>query len=226
MSQQINLFNPIFRKQKKYFSSLTMLQALAIIGFACLLLAGDAARRLRALQEQAAATDALLVARQQKLTEFRVQFAPRQKSAGLAAEIVAAQDELAMLASATATIERGGFGDTHGFSGYFRAFARQSVAGLWLTGVDIDAGPSGAQLGVQGNTLQAELVPQYMQRLATEAVMRGKAFSSLNIGGAATPAPAVGATAPVPAPAAVAPAFLHFSLQSSGAAAPQSLVAK
>ena len=31
MSQQINLYNPIFRKQKKVFSSTTMLQALALI---------------------------------------------------------------------------------------------------------------------------------------------------------------------------------------------------
>jgi hypothetical protein len=31
MSQQINLYNPIFRKQKKVFSSATMLQAFALI---------------------------------------------------------------------------------------------------------------------------------------------------------------------------------------------------
>ena len=31
MSQQINLYNPIFRKQKKVFSSTTMLQGLALI---------------------------------------------------------------------------------------------------------------------------------------------------------------------------------------------------
>ena len=31
MSQQINLFNPIFMKQKKYFSVTTMLQALGLI---------------------------------------------------------------------------------------------------------------------------------------------------------------------------------------------------
>ena len=31
MSQQINLFNPVFLKQKKYFSVMTMLQALGLI---------------------------------------------------------------------------------------------------------------------------------------------------------------------------------------------------
>ena len=222
MTQQINLFNPIFRTQKKYFSSVAMLQALAIICLACALLSVDALRRVRTLQTQAAATDGLLAARQQKLTDIRTQFAPRQKSPTLATELKTAQDELAMLTSAAATIERGGFGDTRGFSGYFRAFARQSVDGLWLTGLDI--GANGTQLNVHGNTLQAELVPQYMHRLATEPVMQGKAFSSLDIGSAAAPAAAPGAAAlAVPAPAR---GYLRFSLQSTGASAPLPVAAK
>ena len=222
MSQQINLFNPIFRKQKKYFSSTTMLQALGIICLFCALLAGDAARRMYALKVQAAATDARLLARQERLTEARVQFAPRQKSATLAAETAAAQEELAMLATAAATIERGGFGDKSGFSAYFRAFARQSIDGLWLTRLHVGSG--GAQLNVQGNVLQAELVPQYMHRLASEPVMRGKSFASLEMGGPAPAVPVPGA--PPPVKVAGAPTYLSFTLQSSGAAAPVSLAAK
>ena len=214
MSQQINLFNPIFRKQKKYFSSVTMVQALAIICVACALLALDAARRTRALRTQAASIDALLLARQERLAEFRVRYAPRQKSATLSAEIAAAEQELAMLANAQATVTRGGFGDTRGFSSYFRAFARQSVDGLWLTGLTIASG--GSQLGVQGNTLQAELVPLYMRRLASEPIMQGKAFSSLEIGEAVAGPQAAGTVAL--AVAAPARNYLRFSLQSGGAA--------
>ena len=222
MTQQINLFNPIFRKQKKYFSSATMLQALAIICLACVLLSADALRRAHALQAQAAATDALLVTKQQKLSDIRTQLAPRQKDPAVATELAAAQQELAMFSNAAASIERGGFGDTRGFSAYFRAFARQSVEGLWLTGLDIAA--NGAQLNVHGNTLQADLVPQYMHRLSGEAVMQGKAFSSLAMAAAPAPAAAPGAAAPA-APAPV-PAYLSFSLQSSPAAAPLPVAAK
>jgi hypothetical protein len=223
VSQQINLFNPIFRKQKKYFSSVTMLQALGIICLGCALLAGDAARRARALKIQAASTDAQLLARQQFLAEARVRFAPRQKSAELAATVGKAQEELALLSNAAATIERGGFGDTRGFSTYFRAFARQRIDGLWLTNLDI--GANGSRIGVQGNTLQAELVPLYMRRLASEPVMQGKGFSSLEMG-APLPAVAVPGAAAAPAPVAGAPTYLRFSLQSSGAAAPVSAVAQ
>ncbi len=208
MSQQINLFNPIFRKQKKYFSSVTMAQALAIICVACALLAADAARRTRALRMQAASVDALLLARQERLAEFRVRYAPRQKSPDLPAAILAAEQDLAMLNTAQATITRGGFGDQRGFSAYFRAFAQQSIDGLWLTGLTIASG--GAQLGVQGNTLQAELVPLYMRRLSSEPVMQGKAFSSLEIGAAAAAPQALGS--------AVAPNYLRFNLQSGGTA--------
>lgn len=209
MSQQINLFNPIFRKQKKYFSSVTMAQALAIICVACALLAVDAARRTRALRNQAAGIDALLLARQERLAEFRVRYAPRQKSPTLTAEILAAEEQLAMLSHAQATVTRGDFGDQRGFSSYFRAFARQSVDGLWLTGLSIGSG--GARLGLQGNTLQAELVPLYMRRLSSEAVMQGKAFSTLEIGSAVAAPPAAGNV-----PAAQ---FLPFNLQSGGAVA-------
>lgn len=219
MTQQINLFNPIFRKQKKYFSSLTMVQALAIICVACALLALDAGIRMRALSKQAAATEALLAARQQRLTEVKVQFAPRQKSATLVADITAAQQELTMLQNATATVRRGGFGDTLGFSRYFRAFARQSIDGLWLTELNIASG--GASIGVQGNALQAPLVPQYMGRLAQEPVMKGKTFATLAMDTVAAPqVAALGAAPGAVALAPAVPAYLKFSLQSVDAGQP------
>ena len=223
MTQQINLFNPIFRKQKKYFSSVAMVQALAIICVACALLAIDAAYRMRALTVQAAATEALLATRQQRLTEAKVQFAPRQKSATLGAEIVAAQEELAMLKNAAATLQRGGFGDTAGFSPYFRALARQSIEGLWLTDVNVASG--GATIGIQGNALQAPLVPQYMGRLAQEPVMKGKSFATLAISTVTAPQVVlVGGVAP-PAVARATPSYLKFSLQSVNAG-PAPAVAK
>lgn len=217
MSQQINLFNPIFRQQKKYFSSVTLLQALAIICVACALLAADATRRLSAVKAQAQATDALFAARQQRLAEVKVQYAPRSKSTTLGAEIAAAQTELTLLSNASEMVKRGGFGDTRGFSGHFRAFGRQVVDGLWLTDLQIASG--GAAIGVQGNTLNAELVPLYMQRLAQEPVMKGASFATLDI--SVPPAPAATASA-----TAAPVSYLKFSLQSALDAASAPVVAK
>lgn len=211
MSQQINLFNPIFRKQKKYFSSVTMLQALSIIWLACVAFSIESVIRTRSLQAQLTATDAQLAAKQQKLADYRVQFAPRQKSATLPVEIAEAQRELTMLTTAAATIGRGGFGDTSGFSGYFRAFGKQKLEGLWLTDVSIAGG--GASIGLRGKTLEAELVPRYIARLGAEPVLQGKAFSSLEIERPGAVLMAAGG-----APLAAGPSHLIFSLQSAGTA--------
>ena len=211
MSQQINLFNPIFRKQKKYFSSVTMLQALSIIWLACVAFSIESLIRTRTLQAQLAATQTQLAAKQQKLTDYRVQFAPRQKSATLPVELAEAQRDLTMLTTAAATIGRAGFGDTIGFSGYFRAFGKQRLDGLWLTDVSIDGG--GAHIGLRGKTLEAELVPHYIRGLGVEPVLQGKAFSSLEI---ERPGAALLAAGGAPAVAA-GPPYLIFSLQSAGA---------
>lgn len=205
MSQQINLFNPIFRKQKKYFSSVAMAQAMGIICVGCALLVADAVHRTSMLAAQAQASEATLAAKQARLTQVRAEFAPRPRSTTLAAEIAEAQETLAMLEGASATIKRGGFGDTRGFSEYFRAFARQNIEGVWLTSVDIASG--GERIGVQGNALQAALVPQYMARLSQEPVMKGKSFGRFDINAA-------------PPPERGMPSYLEFSLQSGAPDSP------
>ncbi|MES3021160.1 MAG: PilN domain-containing protein [Pseudomonadota bacterium] len=208
MSQQINLFNPIFRKQKKYFSSVTMLQGLAIICVACALLAADAARRMRALQGQAAASAVLLTETEQRRELATVQFPPRKRDPVIGAQIAEASAELAALQGASATLRRGDFGNAQGFSGYFHAFARRTVPGLWLT--DLTISGANAQIGVKGNTLRAELVPAFMAELAQEPIMKGKSFSALNIAQAVDTGPSADPVAPR--------RYLSFKLEAYSAA--------
>ena len=60
-----------------------------------------------------------------------------------------------------------------------RAFARQSIKGLWLTAFEI-AG-DGAEMNLSGAVLNPQLLPSYIQRLGNEKVMRGKMFSALQM---------------------------------------------
>jgi hypothetical protein len=60
-----------------------------------------------------------------------------------------------------------------------RAFARQSLDGVWLTGFEIDAG--GRELALSGRALGAELVPRYLERLNHESLLQGRQFSSLKV---------------------------------------------
>lgn len=212
MSQQINLFNPIFLKQKKIFTALPMVEALAIIVAGALLLNWYAVRSVDELEQEAAAGKTMLAKREQRLNQARAQFAPRAKDPALAAQVAAAEAELKALHDVSSVLQGGALGNTAGYAEYFRAFSRQNVSGLWLTGVSING--AGNDIGVQGRAMQATLIPNYIARLTGERVMRGKTFASLDIGRpeAAAPAATPGAT---PAPAAAAAPFVEFSLQST-----------
>jgi hypothetical protein len=223
VSQQINLFNPIFLKQKKIFTALPMAEALGIIVAGALLLNWYAARSVDALEVQATEGKAMLVKREQQLVKANAQFAPRGKDAVLAADLAEAEAELKALHDVSSVLQGGALGNTNGYAEYFRAFSRQNVSGLWLTGVSISG--AGTDIGVQGRAMQATLIPNYIARLTGERVMHGKTFASLDIARPeAMPvqpaAPVAASTAPAApaAPAApVMPAFVEFSLQSTPA---------
>ena len=68
MSQQINLFNPIFLQQKKIFSSRTMAQALAVLVLGVTAMAAYGDMRVKSLQRQADAGAAQLQQRQARET--------------------------------------------------------------------------------------------------------------------------------------------------------------
>lgn len=208
MSQQINLFNPIFLQTKKVFTAVTMAQALGVLVVGIVALAVYGNQSVGAMQKQADAGARRLEAKQARLASVNADFAPRQKSADVASQLAEAEAHLAALQRVAGVLERGELGNTQGFSEYFKALARQNVDGLWLTGVAVAGG--GNDIGVRGRALDATLLPGYLGRLTREPRMQGKAFGSLQINQAA-PLKSIGAdgketTAPAP--------FVEFSLQS------------
>jgi Tfp pilus assembly protein PilN len=212
VSQQINLFNPIFLKQKKLFSALTMAQALGLILAGTILLAVYVNAALSSLGREADATTAQLKAAQSQLAQVSATYGPRKKSDALENEVKKMEAEIRSMQQVSETLHKGEFGNTSGFAEYFRALSRQVVNGVWLTGFNVQSG--GNEIGIQGRALQAELVPAYLNRLKSERVMQGKSFASLEMATPAEPAVRDSATSAKP----VAPAgYVEFSLQSSRA---------
>ncbi|GIZ52434.1 PilN domain-containing protein [Noviherbaspirillum aridicola] len=185
MSQQINLFNPIFLKQKKYFSAITMLQALGLLLAGTLVLSVWAAYQARMLRGEAEASAAQLALAKSQLTQLTAQASTRQKSSVLEEEVRAGESELKALQQVFDILRSGDLGNTRGYSEYMAAFARQSVNGVWLTGFALEG--AGREIALQGRTLQPELVPAYIAQLAREPVLQGKSFSALEMREATAP---------------------------------------
>ena len=211
MSQQINLFNPIFLKQKRYFSAVTMLQALGLILGGVAVLFGYASFHSASLIKQDAAIAGQLAATQAQLAKVNVDFGQRGKNQALEVEIKKIEVEVKALTQVFEILNRGEFGNTKGYSEYLRAFSRQSLDGLWLTGFSILG--AGNEIELRGRVLQADLVPVFIARLKHEPVMQGKSFSSLEMQVRQLDPPAKdGAAAKLKTPVAV----VEFNLQSSG----------
>lgn len=179
MTQQINLFNPIFLRQKKYFCTVTILQALALLMVGVLSFYGYAWYQTKALSKEVDEVGKKLDAEQKRLASLTGELGPRKKSQELEQQIKELEKQLRereeILGIQTSSLDSGG----RGFSEYLRALARQSVNGLWLTNISIRDG--GNRLFIGGKALRPELVPDYLKRLGKERVMQGQTFSSLGM---------------------------------------------
>ena len=177
--QQINLYNLALLPKADLFSG-----RMVLLGLGGLLLvslvgvawsgwqAANTAREEQQAEERLAALRTEVTSLSQQLKEHRA-------SAQLTAELASLDALLAGRNEVVQVLHSGALGDTKGVSEYFRAFARQTLEGVWLTGFSI-AG-AGSDVVIEGRTLRAELVPTYLRMLRREEVLRGHAFEALRI---------------------------------------------
>jgi len=179
MSQQINLFNPVFLTQKKYFSVVTMLQALGLILLGSAVFYGYAIYQVSQLSRQADEMSKRYATEQARLVNFTNEFALQHSGQMLEDELKQLEAQAKAQDNVLTTLKSGVIGNTEGYSEFMRAFARQSINGLWLTAFDIVG--DGTQMSLSGAVVNPQLVPAYIQRLGKEKVMHGKTFSTLQM---------------------------------------------
>jgi hypothetical protein len=179
MSQQINLYNPAFEQRRELLS----LAGLAAGWSGALLLVVVAASigslRVSAFSAELQKEAAARTAAQAEMSRLSAQLAGRKRDASLAAEVDRLEAQFAGRNEIMQTLRDGIIGNTSGFSAYVRAFARQSFEGMWLTAFAVTG--AGQDVVLQGRALRPELVPDYVQRLNREAVLKGHAFSELQM---------------------------------------------
>lgn len=178
MYQQINLYQPIFRRQRQVFSARTLLAAVGVIGAALLSIYAYGYWQVLELEAEV------------------VQLEGREKAyaaqiAGLDPELGAARhrsidDELKTLnerllhqQKLIEILREQPLGSTDGFSDHLAALARQHTDGLWLTRMAIQGGS--ARMELAGMSTRPELIPEYLQRLGTEPALSGQRFDMLTI---------------------------------------------
>lgn len=210
MSYYINLYDESLRSRRAMPDAAALAAALVAV---CVLVLGwhvwlrqDSAR----MQVQVHGAEAELKVERERLAAALQAAQAPQPDAALSAELARTRAAAQARQAIMGALDGGALGNTDGFSAYLRAFARQVVDGLWLTGFDIDAG--GTDMAIEGRATDAALLPGYIRRLNAEAVFQGREFAALRLSTPAQAAPAQPAGAPLPA-------FVEFSLASATKAA-------
>jgi hypothetical protein len=194
VSQQINLFNPIFLKQERYFSAKTMLESLTLILVALCAFYVYAHGEVRSFEYVAADAAHQLADARDRFIRLGGELSPQRRSKLLEAQVARVESELRGKETLLQSLRDAAADRARGYSQYFAAFARETLPGVWLTGFSVADG--GEQLSVRGRVLQPDLVPAYIRALNKEPVMRGRTVTQLKLVAHSEAAPAAGPAAP------------------------------
>lgn len=179
MSQQINLYQPIFRKEEKKFSSVAMLQSVGLVALGVAALYAYMGWQTGTLRDELTRVEQSHAAAGKRLVDATEKFGRRTGPSSLDNEIARLEGEIVAKQRMQEILQRGLFSNTSGFSDYFVSLARQSVPGVWLTGFDITG--AAEQMSLAGRTTDPELVPRYMQKLSSEKPLSGIAFRAFQM---------------------------------------------
>ena len=179
MSQQINLYSPLFRKQKKIFSGVAMAQATALVVVGVLAFYAYVSLQSSLLEIRVVDSGQRVRAEIERLKVYSATESPEVRAKALAEQKKKLEVALAARTQTAQALAESGLGRTDGYSGLLRALARLSMDGLWLTRVQF-SGEAG-EVEIAGRARQPELVAAYLERLRAEESLRGQAFSSLEI---------------------------------------------
>ncbi len=215
MSQQINLLNPSLIKQKDFLNPNTIVITLGVLLALMLGYYSYAQKQLSMLTAQRSQTAQELLAIQAALQQTTLLHTPHTANKALVDQIAQLEQKEAMQQHILQTVNLSSATPEKGYAALMRAFAKQSLDGLWLTSFSIDS--TSEQLNISGRALQGELVPEYIARLGNESALRGKLFSALNMNLPKTTAST--STAPVAVTTTTASANTTASIIKNGVSA-------
>jgi hypothetical protein len=153
-----------------------MVQALGLVLLGIIAFYGFAVWKDRDLARRAVESSRAYQLQKQQFAKASADLNPERLEAQIDQDLKAAEAAIAVRKVLLGEIQSSG---TFAYSEYLRAFARQTVQGLWLTSIQI--GEAGVQLNLSGRALQADLVPVFISRLKRESVLQGRPLEALAI---------------------------------------------
>lgn len=176
MYQQINLYQPVFRRQRKVFSAVTLLQ---IIVVAAVLLSGFYVHARWTL----GGLDSTAISMSSQYHQLEARLGILENTGASATTSV--QDEIERLQQTIDerqalldSISRLTIRDSHGFAKFFETLATRTLPGLWLTGIML---AEEGETEIRGSTLNPKLVPRYLQGMPEQPRFNALHHGSLHL---------------------------------------------
>ncbi len=178
--QQINLYQPILRKQERVFSLNTLLKGNMIVFGLLMVIYFISVYQSHSLQQQIDKLKQERVQHNTTLNDLRGKYPPKKKDVLLSDEI---KNKQALLDHRMRLIkelrhQNTGADGNPGFSEQLAGLSRQHVRDLWFEEISVR---DNKQLTLLGKATSAREVPLLLQRLTDEPSFNGTIFSSVNI---------------------------------------------
>jgi Tfp pilus assembly protein PilN len=179
VSQQVNLYQPIFRKQKIIFSARTiafitagLLLLLVIWG----LVVGQRINQLETEYQRQVAAEQRAV---EQLTELQRNRPPPTDTSALEADIEALRQRAQELRASLSSVQQHRPVSQTQLPERLDALARQVPRGLWLTRLTMTEPDRG--LTIEGRALSSGIVPNYIEGLSSEPLIIGTGFKQVQV---------------------------------------------
>ena len=179
MTRHINLLDPPQKKRSPYTTALQMGVPIVLVLLVMGTWGAVVRFQLGSIKQQLAETESQIRPVREQLSQIQAGMGVEQVNALLRERLEHAQAQLKARNDIQTALQRGDLGSTHGFSEFMRAFAHQTVAGVWLTGLRLENG--GQDITLVGRAVNAEAVATLLRQLRAEPALAGKPIATMHV---------------------------------------------
>jgi hypothetical protein len=177
MEQQVNLYQPILRAEKRIFSARAIGGSLLTLAVCLGGLHAFGAWRTGRIERSVAIIERQVAAETSQRDAVGAALRPSRSIVELQAQALELIADIAARERALDLVNRDTASPATGFAARLEALGRRQIDGLWLRTIVVGSGDG--LLALQGATVDRRLVPQYLAALAEEHAFDGVRFDKL-----------------------------------------------